>query len=514
MKQIFLRLAVILCIALLPKSVMAAYDFTVDGIYYNIVSLSDLTCEVTSVGNAYRRNIIIPNKVTYNGRTLTVTSIGEGAFRDCNLKSLTIPNSVTTIHDNAFDRWSDVSNLVIEDGDEVLELGCAHYWDNYEDKNVYGGLFKYCELDSLHLGRNLSYTKQYPAFKGQPLRHITIGNAVDSIGKRAFEYCDSLKEIIIPDSVTSIGGYAFSGCYSLKNVVIGNSVTSIGGYAFSNCDLKEIIIPNSVTSIGDGAFDGCENLSTVVIEDGEKSLSLGRRSFAQKGLNSLYLGRTLISYNPFSNNMTLNKVVIGNSVTSICYGAFESCNSLKEIIIPNSVTSIGGYAFRGCGPLKKVVIGNSVTSIGGYAFSGCYILKEIIIPNSVTSIGGYAFSRCDSLKKVVIGNSVTSIGNDAFSYSPLEIIYSLSPVPPTYGGFLNKIYLNSTLYVPYGSLSAYQAAEPWKNFWNISELAPTGIKGVEADKAKPIGIYDIQGRKLNAPKKGLNIIDGKKVMVK
>lgn len=76
--------------------------------------------------------------------------------------------------------------------------------------------------------------------------------------------------------------------------------------------------------------------------------------------------------------------------------------------------------------------------------------------------------------------------------------------------------MNLNVYVPQGSLSAYQNADVWKNFWNLQEFDPTtGVETIKADgKKADDDIYDIQGRKLNAPKKGLNIINGKKVLIK
>ncbi|MCH5312320.1 MAG: hypothetical protein J1E57_10270 [Prevotella sp.] len=55
-------------------------------------------------------------------------------------------------------------------------------------------------------------------------------------------------------------------------------------------------------------------------------------------------------------------------------------------------------------------------------------------------------------------------------------------------------------------MKAYQNAEPWKNFWNLQDFDPTGIESVKSDA--------INGNHLDAPKKGLNIINGKKVIVK
>ena len=178
---------------LLFSATASAYDFEVDGFYYNIISLSDLTVEVTAGDNKYSGELIIPSTVNYKSKTLTVTSIRDDAFWYCSgLTSVTIPNSVTSIGTDAF---------------------------------------SYCS----------------------GLTSITIPNSVTSIGYRAFYDCSGLTSIVIPNSVTSIEMYAFYGCSGLTSVTIGNSVTSIGSSAFNGCNsLKELRIEDGteILSLG------------------------------------------------------------------------------------------------------------------------------------------------------------------------------------------------------------------------------------------------------------------------
>ena len=259
----------------------------------------------------------------------SVTSIGEYAFEYCSsLTSITIPNSVTEIGNSAFN-------------------GCSS------------------------------------------LTSITIPNSVTSIGGGAFAYCSSLTSITIPNSITEIGWSAFRSCSSLTSITIPNSVTSIGLYAFSDCSsLTSIAIPNSVTSIGEDAFSGCSSLKSF------------NGKFASEDGRCLIKDGELIAFAPAG----LTSYTIPNSVTSIGEYAFLACSSLTSITIPNSVTSIGEWAFSGCSSLTSITIPNSVTSIERYAFNGCSSLTSITIPNSVTSIGLYAFSGCSSLKSIKVSN--------------------------------------------------------------------------------------------------------------
>lgn len=146
----------------------------------------------------------------------------------------------------------------------------------------------------------------------------------------------------------------------------------------------------------------------------------------------------------------------------------------------------------------------------------CSSLTNVIIPNSVTDIGDSAFSNCSNLTSITIGSSVTKIGYEVFYECPaLTELYSLNPIPPSIKSFTKAQYMDMNVYVPQGSLSAYQEADEWKNFWNLQEFDPTGVETIKADGKKiKDSYYDIQGRKLNAPKKGLNIINGKKVLIK
>ena len=295
----------------------SAYDVEVDGKYYNLISKLKVA-EVTKGDKKYEGDITIPSFVKINDTEFSVTSIGNSAFEDCNgLKSVTIPNSVTSIGDYAF-KWSGLTSVTIPNS--VTSIG--------------GGSFDNCSS----------------------LTSVIIPNSVTSIGEAAFELCNGLTSVTIPNSVTSIRRATFCKCRGLKSVTIPNSVTSIGEYAFSDCSgLTSVTIPNSVISIENGAFSGCSGLTSVTIP------------------NSV----TSIGAVAFSKCSGLTSVTIPNSVTSIGESAFNDCSGLTSVTIPNSVKSIGEYTFYNCSGLTSVTIPNSVKSIGDYAFGSCPNLENV-----------------------------------------------------------------------------------------------------------------------------------------
>lgn len=159
---------------------------------------------------------------------------------------------------------------------------------------------------------------------------------------------------------------------------------------------------------------------------------------------------------------SLSAVTIPDGARNIWSNVFQNCNSLRAVTIPDSVTSIGDGAFSGCSSLRSVSIPRSVTSIGNYTFYSCSSLAFITIPDSVTSIGAYAFQNCNALSAVTIPDSVTDIAIYAFSgcYGLAKIIFC-SDTPPTVSdpSAFSGIPTDCKIYVPAGSLSAYTSAQ-------------------------------------------------------
>lgn len=236
MKKLLFILSGVL-FALLPAR-MAAYDFVVDGIYYNAndsTGTAAVTFRSTSY-NSYSGDVVIPESVTNDGKTYQVTEVGEYAFRDCkNLTSVTIPNSISSMGTYAFYKSEALTRVNISN----LEAWCGINFGNYlaNPLNYAHHLFlNGSEIIDLEIPESIT-TIQNNAFSGcSELRSVTMGNSVTSIGSFAFAYCTGLTSFSIPDSVRTLGGHVLYDCSKLASVYVGKSVVSIGEYAFTGCD--------------------------------------------------------------------------------------------------------------------------------------------------------------------------------------------------------------------------------------------------------------------------------------
>ena len=248
--------------------------------------------------------------------------IKEKAFKDCkSLISVTIPQSVTRIGNEAFRGCTSLKELCIEDGNSPLSLGAnyADYADFVESGRTYGGLFYDCPLETLYLGRNLSYATvetgydyygYSPFYNKYTLETLTIGNCVISIGKNAFIRCEGLTSITIPNSVISIGDEAFANCCSLQEITIGDNISYIGYNAFSGTAWEFRSTEDDLLYLNNWLIGIHPNKSvkSIKIKEGTRGVAAGA----------------------FKGNPSLKKVRINEELEYICAEAFANCESLQS----------------------------------------------------------------------------------------------------------------------------------------------------------------------------------------
>jgi hypothetical protein len=259
----------------------------------------------------------------------TITSINVHAFFwYTNLTGITIPDSVTSIWDQAFAFCLNLTAINVASGNT-----------NYSSE------------------QGVLYNKDKTTLVAYP-------------GKKSGAFT-------IPNSVTSIEGAAFQCCQSLTGITIPNSVESIGYMAFQYCaGLTSVAIPDSVTDIDGGAFAACGNLTAINVGSGNTNYS------SEQGILYNKSKTTLMQYPA---GKTGSSFAIPNSVTSIGVEAFMDCKNLISITIPNGVTSIGSYAFESCTSLTSIIIPASVTSIDGGAFGSCSSLTSVIFQGTIAA---------------------------------------------------------------------------------------------------------------------------------
>ena len=376
-------------------------------------------------------NISLPSSFTYDGQIIESYEIYYGAFSNNSIiENVEVPTSVTGIYEQAFISCSNLKNVTF--------LGDGATFIN---------------------ARAFSYCKE--------LKSINLPNSLTTIGENAFAKCDKLESITIPDNITIIEPATFDCCISLKNVVFGNKVEYVYSIAFRYCpNLLSIVIPSSMKGIAPDAFQSTKiieiyNLAPSLDIDLNQVFplliavhtSLDEESilstfgdyvcayYENTGYLVYYTGTnknvTLpnsISFNnlevdnyklhgTFRDNITIEKVVIPNSVTSIDDYTFCNCMSLKEINIPNSVAKIGNCAFLGCEVIEEIVIPSSVTTIGYAAFSACFKLAEITIPDNVNYFYTSTCHICDSLGYIILPTSITTIDLDTNFEKHISIFY-------------------------------------------------------------------------------------------
>ena len=521
------------------------YGFTVDGINY---SLSNNQAVVKGLADkAYSGELVIPDNVVYNGNTYPVTEIWFSAFEDCTgITSVSIGNSVEAIYDAAFRGCSNLASFNIPSS--TWFIGEAVFkdtaWNNslpdgliYKDNVLFG--YK-GEKPEGHLSINegtrvIAPTAFIYCFE---LRSIYIPNTVTSIMKSAFFECN-ITSLTIPASVSYIGRQAFESCMFLtaitveagntkfdsrnncnaiietetnelivgcQNTIIPQTVTAIGEGAFSFLFLKSITIPNSITAIGARAFE--------YEDENFKIYSMISEPFPIPGKSSGWKA-------PFSHyDNAILYVLVG---TKAKYEATEGWKDFKNIVemTPYDVLDNNTVTAHFLQPDEegKVEIPATVeidgktytvTEIAADAFKDNKKLTEVTIPGTVTTIGDGAFAGCENLWAIYVfaPEPISLTAADARSM----VTRAAENVPSQFEGI---DFDACTLYVPIGSEQKYREAKGWKLFTHIVGVAdPSGITTIRTEQKANMTIYNLSGQQLATPLRGLNIIGGKKVVVK
>ena len=380
----------------------------------------------TIQNNAFENCVGITELTLLNG----LESIGDSALRNVSIKTIIVPDSVTSIGLGAF-YGCPLESITLPFVGANRDLKTSVDSSYYTEKQLLGYIFGTTLESTSSNGQNLVYQ----------------GQSYNS-GYRKYYIPSTLKTVTITDA-TGLSANAFYGCTMIESLTLNEGITIIYDRAFYNCTaLKSMEIPESVASLGVYAFSGCNGLNSVVLPN-----------------------LTVINDYTFYNCKSLAEITLPKTLTKIGGYAFRGCSALTEIVIPDSVTLLGNYSFAQCNNLINISLSNALTSIENYVFAECANLSKIVLPSTLTNIGSGAFSSCSELRVMEIPESVVAIGDSAFtSCSNLRVLLvrngDISKLT-TLGG--NKAFDGATgkglvVVVPMDAYQAYKTASYWSGY--------------------------------------------------
>lgn len=520
--------------ALLGTMAVQAYDFEVDGIYYNVLSLDDMTCEVTykeerggDYSFPYAGIIHVPETVTYSGRTFTVTAIGEYAFYSCeNLVEVTLPGTIISIGAYAFYDCTGLAEIMLPTNVTTIEeatfarcTSLSKVTLSPTTVTIEDSSFENCaSLAEINISStHITNIGQYAFENCTNLVEMTLPSTITNIGISAFASCTNLIEIYLPPTITDIGDRAFAGCESLKTVAIPTSLNGLANELFYGCSsLKKIIIPHNVSKIGFEVFEN-SGIDSCIIENGSEPIDIALTfmqsgfatsggSFFKSNIKYLYLGRKFEfdpkyswGSSPFYNmehleELAILELSIPNKNMIAMYDndndTYKPLPNFKKLtILPGGKLSIDWESddtsdlvdFHNIeelsleGTLSSVICEPNFFYIPiSYSIKSAFPqIKHLKLNETVSQIGRYKFNGC-ATETIEINSQSLAIDENAFlNNSELTAIICKIGTPPTFNGdpgFSNQQYMDLPVYVPESALAAYQQADVWKNFWNIKSL--------------------------------------------
>lgn len=457
----------------------SAYNFEVDGIYYEITNSSDpYTVSVTYKNdnyNSYSGSVRIPSTVTYNGQVYTVTlirggafqycsglssvtisnnitQIGPSAFRGCSsLTSISIPNNVTYIDNHAFEDCTSLKEITFEDGNNKLSLG---YQSAYFGAPQGEGQFYDCPLERVYLGRDLYY------------------ETGEKYGYSPFYQKTTLTSVIVGETVTSFKEMLFANCSKLSTITIKATTSpTLGSNVFSS-------VPKScVLEYPQGCYENyaswAEYITVPLTDFSVDGFYYNVLSEEDMTVEVTFQGDTYSSYaNEYAGDIVIPQTVTYAdktfTVTAIGESAFRDCTGITSLTIPANVTSIGNNALDGDYiNLSKLTIEDATTPLtlghcpngerlGWGLFYACYLTEPIYIGRDLvydsTHFGGYSpfnLYNGNTVPSVTFGKYVTEVGNNLFGGEVSAIWGSLKNIyfnsNPTIG--TNALYAGATIHL-------------------------------------------------------------------
>lgn len=342
-----------------------------------------------------------------------IVEIGERAFSETNIVSISFPNTVTKLGAYAFYGCDALEKInPIETETESVNIVLSGI------TSIGAYAFSGCTFTEINLPDSLKVLSDGVFADCKNLASVQA-SSVTNVGKAVFKGCTALTSIAFNDAVTSLGEELFSGCTALVNVTLPSALTTVGKGAFENCTaLVTLSLPSKVTTIGDKAFAGCASLKTIAnYLTSTKIVSIGSYAFSDcEALTTVGIPssvRTLGAY-AFENCLKLESITLPSNITVVADGVFKGCSYLTRITVSSPLTKIGNASFYGCRRLTTISLSDALLSIGESAFENCMALSDITLGSKLSYLGDFAFKGCTRLASVAISNAITVIPEGVF----------------------------------------------------------------------------------------------------
>ena len=270
----------LLALATLANVSAAVKDtFEIGDLTYTVLTESGTTgtVSVKATSTEITGKVIIPERVSNNGKDYTVTQVADKAFWHCaQMTSVKIPESVNYVGSFGFNDCASLDSLVFPNDDLTFSAwyvcsGCKSLKYVRLPANLQKlgyEMFSECEnLESIHIPESCTNWSTYSFFRCYKLKNVNIPYGVKTIGQAAFYECYELEDLEIPPTVTSIEKQAFTRCKKLRTLDLPNSVTQFGWQTFEECTLlKHLTFPSHLKNIRDGGcLENCSGLTEVTI---------------------------------------------------------------------------------------------------------------------------------------------------------------------------------------------------------------------------------------------------------
>ena len=400
--------------------------------YLTNIEVLDLSgAQIVTGGESYHRWDHAGNTSTmYGNSSYNTESDKAGNFMFANLtglRTLVLPNGLTTIGAYTFADSKNLSSLTIPDG--VTEIGNYAFSCDRSSSN---------KLATLHLPANLTSLGEYAFYNQWSLQRIEIPAGVTEVKNYTFMNC-SVKEVTLNEGLQSIGYRAFYDS-GLETINLPSTLTSMGSETFYSSELKgTITLPGALTALPNNAFGYCERLTGVSFSEGLQSI--GNNTFQNcKQLTEVSLPQSLktIGNSAFINCYRMRSVALPDALESIGSNAFEDCDSMYSFTFPETILTVPNSVLRDCDKLTTVQMASGTRKVDQYAFSGCKRLTGIDfsaytrltqimeysfqytgltdanLPNWVDTLFYGAFQNCDSLRRATIPTGVDYVASNLF----------------------------------------------------------------------------------------------------